>query len=55
VCDIRQLSQIYAGFLSPRKLKEIGLLEAKNENDLTLAQAIFSPAGQIPSHMPDFF
>lgn len=54
-CDIRQLSQLYAGFLSPLALAQIGLLQVHSQQDLALAQQVFSPVGQVPSHMPDFF
>jgi predicted acetyltransferase len=54
-CDIRQLNQLYAGYLSPVKLAELGLLETRNQTDLMMAQALFSPAGQPASYMADFF
>ncbi len=54
-CDIRQLSQLYAGYLSPVALAKLGLLEVRNQADLQTAQRLFSPAYQAASHMPDFF
>lgn len=54
-CDIRQLSQLYAGYLSPVKLARLGLLEAQDSAALAAAQAVFSPPGQPASYMADFF
>lgn len=54
-CDMRQLAQLYAGHLSPRKLAAIGLLDGWDEGDLAAAQRVFSPPDQPASHMPDFF
>jgi predicted acetyltransferase len=54
-CDIRQLSQLYAGYLSPFQLNDLGLLEVHNRQDLLVAQQIFSPSGQPASHMMDYF
>lgn len=54
-CDVRQLSQIYAGYLSPVKLAEIGLLEVRNQAELEAAQNIFYRAGQPASFMADHF
>jgi len=54
-CDVRQLAQMLAGFLSPVKLAELGLLEVRNQADLLAAQQLFSPFGQPAAHMNDFF
>jgi len=54
-CDIRQLAQLYAGYLSPVKLAELGLLEVNSEIDLLAAQNLFSPSEQPTAFMADFF
>jgi predicted acetyltransferase len=54
-CDVRQLAQMVAGFLSPVKLVELGLLEVRNQSELQSAQRLFSPVGQPAAHMNDFF
>ncbi len=54
-CDIRQLSQLYAGYLSPLRLARLGLLQSHNQHDLNEAQQLFSPPGQPASHMADGF
>ncbi|HEX2911321.1 MAG TPA: GNAT family N-acetyltransferase [Chloroflexia bacterium] len=54
-CDIRQLAQMYAGYLSPVQLAELDLLEVRDERQLQAAQAAFYRPGQPASFMPDFF
>jgi predicted acetyltransferase len=54
-CDIRQLAQLYAGYLSPVKLAELGLLDVRSELDLMAAQSLFSPSGQPTAFMADYF
>lgn len=54
-CDVRQLAQMVAGFLSPVKLVELGLLEVQSQSELQSAQQLFSPCGQPAAHMNDFF
>ena len=54
-CDIGRLAQLYAGYLSPITLHDLGLLEVTSPADLHAAQQLFSPAGQPASHMADFF
>ncbi len=54
-CDIRQLSQMYAGYIGPRKLAKLGLLEVRNRAELEAAEQAFFPVGQAASRMADHF
>jgi len=54
-CDIRQLAQLYTGYLSPMRAAKIKLLEVRNQADLETAQAIFSAPGQPAPFMADFW
>ncbi len=54
-CDIRQLAQMYAGYLSPQKLYNLGMLESRDEAELAAAQNLFSTPGQPAPQMNDFF
>lgn len=54
-CDIRQLSQMYAGYLSPHQLADLGLLEVRDVAQLDAAQQAFFAHGQPASFMADHF
>ncbi len=54
-CDVRQLAQLYTGYLSPLKLAQYGLIEVSSADALNVAQELFSPPYQPASHMADFF
>ncbi len=55
VCDIRQLSQLYAGYRSPQQLAALGLLEVRNQKDLEEAQRAFYYPGQRVPFLSDGF
>lgn len=58
-CHVRQLAQLYAGYLSPFQLRDSGLLQVESspdgEKELQAAQSLFAPPYQRASHMSDFF
>lgn len=54
-CDVRTLTQFYAGYLSPKTAAHIGKLKVHNPSELEAAQQIFWPAEQPASFMADFW
>lgn len=54
-CDIRQLSQMYAGYSSPLQLADAGLLQIHKRADLGAAQQVFWQLDQPDSFMTDHF
>ncbi len=54
-CDIRQLAQLYTGYLSPIRAAKIKLLEVRDQAALESAQALFSAPGQPAPYMADFW
>ncbi len=54
VLDVRQLAQLYAGYLPARQLAQRGLVRADSERALELLEALF-PAGDPWVASPDRF
>ena len=54
-CDIRQLSQLYAGYRSPQQLAALGLLEVHSQKDLEAANCAFFYPGQRVPFLSDGF
>jgi predicted acetyltransferase len=54
-CDVRGLAQLYGGYLSPLEAARLGKLEVRSKAELAAAQRLFSPLGQPPTFMNDWW